>query len=131
MLCGEAPLTIIEQLQQDISSNLEPIHVNIVNRYLVDPADAGRRPGHATSSIQLRNVTRRPPDRMVELARPAASAHRAARDRRRPASASRPRPDARASAARSREAVLALSHQEINYVRSDRLRLSTKHLRQH
>ena len=57
MLCGKAPRNIIEQLQQSISRDLELVDVNPVNRHLVDPAGAGRRPGHATSSIQLRNVT--------------------------------------------------------------------------
>ena len=54
MLCGEAPRDTIEQLQPSISSDLEPVDVHPVNRHLIDPAGAGGRSGHATSSIQLR-----------------------------------------------------------------------------
>jgi hypothetical protein len=82
MLCGEAPRTIIEQLQQRISSYLELADVNPVNRHLIDPARAGRWGSHPTSSIQLRTLPGLSPAWMVAVARSAAAAHCAARDRR-------------------------------------------------
>jgi len=61
MLCGETPLTIIEQLQQSISSDLEPVmSILLTDSWSIPPVQAAdpATPLHQSSSGPLPGIRR-------------------------------------------------------------------------